>query len=137
MVPRQCELTYVNHIDLASHGWSHAELHRVLRLSSPVPASLPPPEAIHSRVQFRILGPGQEPLGRLHVEVVPGYSTKELTPIFVMTLTARGAPLSDSTEGILGFIDRGHDSLVKTFDLVTTPEMHKVWGRVHGSKSGN
>ena len=47
--------------------------------------------------------------------------------MLIMNLTARGAPLTDDLDGVLGFLDIGHEAIVTTFDAVTTSEMHTLW----------
>ena len=42
-----------------------------------------------------------EPIGRLDVAVEPSYRAEDDTPMFVLTLTARGRPLEESIEGLM------------------------------------
>jgi hypothetical protein len=44
------------------------------------------------------------------------------------TLTARGRPLASSLDGVLGFLDLGRASIVRTFAALRTPAMHREWG---------
>ncbi|MEN9667367.1 MAG: hypothetical protein RLZZ326_3730, partial [Planctomycetota bacterium] len=72
-----------------------------------------------------------EPIGRLHVAVEPSYRAEDDTPMFVVTLTARGRPLEESIEGVMKFLDLGRDWVVRMFATITTPEMHSLWERLH------
>jgi hypothetical protein len=51
-------------------------------------------------------------------------------PILVMNLTARGEPAEPTNEGVLSFVDRGREMIVRGFASITSPEMHKVWRRI-------
>ena len=51
-------------------------------------------------------------------------------PIFVLNLTARGEPLGDGVNGAFAFLELARDWIVKGFDELTRPEMHRVWERI-------
>ena len=70
-----------------------------------------------------------KPIGRLHVALESGYRNSDEEPIFILNLTARGAPRGDGIDGVLGFLDVGREWVVRGFASVTTPTMHKEWGR--------
>jgi hypothetical protein len=52
--------------------------------------------------------------------------------MFRFTLTARGQPLGTGLAGVLEFLDLGREWIVTGFDELTTPEMHRLWGRHNG-----
>jgi hypothetical protein len=68
-------------------------------------------------------------LGRLNVSVQPAYVNATREEILSMTLTARGEPLRADTDGVLDFLDMGHNWIVRGFTQLTTPKMHELWGR--------
>ena len=129
--PNQCEVTYVNHI-VAGRGWERpGQLPRVLKLCAgdllePMPGEL---EEIRMNGSFVIPGPGGGPAGRLRFVIEPGFRTSDGQPLFVMNLVARGQPTPGSVEGIMAFLDLGRKWIVNGFTALTTPEMHKIWGR--------
>ena len=66
---------------------------------------------------------------RLHLSIQSVYRLPDEVPMFLLSLTVRGAPLGDGLPGVLSFFDCGREWIVKTFATVTTSEMHKVWER--------
>lgn len=43
-------------------------------------------------------------------------------------MTARGRPTAESVEGVLAFLDLGHERAVRSFVDLTTDAMHELWG---------
>ena len=132
VAPVQCEVTYVNLI-LPGEIWSdHSELGKIVpsageRLSE---GFLPPPE--HSRyfTQYAILDDDGLPRGKLHVSIEPGRLMGEDSPMYLMTLTARGAPKDERRNSVISTMDIGHEWIVRGFTTLTSTEMHKEWGRI-------
>jgi uncharacterized protein (TIGR04255 family) len=126
-----CEVTYVNHI-LSSDIWhGHSELHKVIPSVTPKLSDnfLPLPEDMQLAARY-IIDTNKNPLGRLYVAIEPRFLTADMTPIFLMRLTARGAPEGPHHEGILKMLDIGHEWIVRGFTTLTSPEMHKAWRRI-------
>jgi uncharacterized protein (TIGR04255 family) len=129
VTPTQCEVTYVNHIVAGSRWTTHGQLDQVLRLASTThDGFLPTPEQIQVAASY-VISNEEESLGRLHVSAQPGALREDGTPIFVLNLTARGAPLAEGLEGALAFLDLGREWIVRGFAELTTTEMQDVWGR--------
>jgi uncharacterized protein (TIGR04255 family) len=121
----QCEVTYVNHIELGS-GWdSLGELYRVLTvLGQPAPRSfLPEPEMFVVNTRFVM----EEQMGRLHVSAQPAIRAHDRKQVLQLTLTARGAPAGSGIEHLLSWFDRGHDWIVNGFVDITAPQMQAIW----------
>lgn len=93
---------------------------------------LPQPEDSAIGARYRMLDLAGRPLGRLYVEVRPAYRVSDSKPIFVMNLTARGAPRPVSNERMFQLLDLQHEWIVRGFAAITTPSMHRVWGRTDG-----
>ena len=123
----QCEVTYVNHIEIGT-GWkSYGDTHKVISILSGKlgGAFLNEPESINLKTSY--LMPDKK--GRLHISVQPAirkYDTKEIIQV---SLTARGEPNSSNTKDILSCFDLGREWIVRGFTDFTTKEMHKTWGR--------
>lgn len=66
--------------------------------------------------------------GRLHVHARPAQTT-EGRPAIRLDLTARGQPEPGSVSGVLCRLDAARKAIVAVFTSITTPEMHKRWGR--------
>jgi uncharacterized protein (TIGR04255 family) len=122
--PNQSEVTYVNAIDTETHG----QLETVFRSWAPHRSSfLPPIEDAKFSCRFPIRTPGGEFVGRLHAEVQPAFRGSH--PIFLLNLTARGAPIGPGLEGALAFLDVGHEWIVRGFVDITAERMHQAWER--------
>ncbi len=121
----QCEVTYVNHI-VSGEGWgSQGDIHRIFTFWKQGMSSVPgSPEDVALQMRFPIRGDRNEPIGRLHVDVQPAFRTTDDQPMYVMNLTARGQYGSG-----MDFFDIGRRWIVETFDRLTTPEMHRIWGK--------
>ncbi len=128
--PTQCEVTYTNLIQPAGMWQHQGQLDQVFTVWEAPSGSLPPPEDGHFGVSFVIADDEQAPLGRLRVNVQPGRLRKDDSPIFRMDLTARGRAEGDGLDGVLRFLDRGHEWIVRGFTDLTTPAMHQAWGRI-------
>lgn len=130
--PTLCEVTYVNHIlgDGVWHG--HSELHKVIPSVTPRLSDdfLPLPEDMQFVARYIIRTEETTPLGRLYVTVEPRFLTANMAPIFLMRITARGAPQGAGSAGMLKMFDIGHEWIVRGFTNLTSPEMHKAWGRI-------
>lgn len=134
ITPTQCEITYVNHL-ISGEGWvDHGDLDKVLSMwrASYSEEYLPQPEDSAIGARYRMLDLAGRPLGRLYVEVRPAYRVSDSKPIFVMNLTARGAPRPVSNERMFQLLDLQHEWIVRGFAAITTPSMHRVWGRTDG-----
>ena len=129
IAPIQCEVTYVNHI-LAGEGWEKpSDLGEVTTLWAPGQSEsfLPDAEDVRLGARYVMADGAGNPLGRLYVNLEPGYRQK---PLLVLRLTARGRPDGQGMEGALRFLDRGHEWIVRGFASLTTPRMHAIWERV-------
>lgn len=122
----QCEVTYINHIELGL-GWTTlGEAHRVLTMLKPQDARRFLPEPENLALSIRYLMPDNR--GRLHVAAQPAIRRADGQQVMQLTLTARGKPDSSRIEDLAAWFDRGHDWIVNGFRDLTTPEMHDVWG---------
>jgi uncharacterized protein (TIGR04255 family) len=128
-VPNQCEVTYVNHVDLTP-GQTSGEPQQYLSPWSGKYSDgfLPVPESVEVAARYPILR-GGEPVGRLHITSSPVQSVQTGSWLFLLTLTARGRPATRDVEGVLDFLDLGREHVVRGFASVTTPDAHKTWGR--------
>ncbi len=130
--PNQCEISYINHIEPGDVWSTHGQLSQILTIWKHQYSDdfLSEPESIRTAVQHVFNDDGGDPLGRLHISTQPAFNVVENTPILVMNLTARGAPDRPTNEGVLSFLDRGREMIIRGFASITTPEMHKIWGRI-------
>lgn len=123
----QCEITYVNHIEIGLGWQDYAELNKVIAPWSGERSGrfLPNPE--RANMEMRYLLP--EKLGRLHISIFPAIRARDTKEVLQMNLVARGAPKSSKVEDILGWLDLGREWVVKGFTDITTQPMHTIWRR--------
>jgi len=125
--PIQCEITYVNPIPLQD-GPSPGRADRILKVVAPPIEMdfLPEPEGIGLRLVYLMHNEEGGPIGRLRVlgDPVLGLDRR---PLFMLQLAARGKPEGQTREGIMRFMDRGHEWIVRGFADLTTKEMHERW----------
>lgn len=134
----QCEITYINHIHTCEHWKSHRDIAAVLQGWNVDYEGLvgKPVESVNLSFAHALFDPArpEEFVGRLHVAIQSAFLAPDETgkerPIFVLTLTVRGRPADGD---VPGFLDAGRSAIVRTFDRITTPAMHQVWGKGHDS----
>ena len=125
VVPNQCEVSYINHIEAA--GWAQrGELHRVLSFWQRIGAmGLPDPEDATAALRF-VMEEGGTKLGRLHVSLKSAARRSDSKPVLVLEFTARGMPLSGDLKGALQFMDRGRDWIHTAFQALTSGDARSV-----------
>jgi uncharacterized protein (TIGR04255 family) len=120
----QCEVTYVSHI-IAGEGWvKRDEIEKIFTFSKQ-PFAEPYPgraEEVAYRARFPILGPNNEWIGRLHLDLQPAVSLSDNRQMYAMNLTARGMYGTG-----IEFFDIGRRWIVKSFEHLTTEHMHEIW----------
>ncbi len=128
--PNQCEVIYINHITADEVWKDHSDLGNVIPSWNPKYSDdyLWEPENIKLATQYIFNKPdSEEPWGRLYINIQPAFLIRDKQPIYTMTLTARGCPLTPDLNGILQFLDFGRENIVRGFTSFTSEEMHKMW----------
>jgi uncharacterized protein (TIGR04255 family) len=129
----QIEVTYLNQIQAGPVWQNHSELDKVITLYRSVPlddARSTVAEKALLKLSYTLYSEGQDkPNGRLHIDVGPANASPGNEPLFLVNLLVRGAPASNDKKAMLSFMNLARDRIVKTFDHITTPEMHAVWGK--------
>jgi uncharacterized protein (TIGR04255 family) len=122
----QWEVTYVNHI-MRGEMWSSLEEVGKIFKSFGVPAAAQPVrEADSLNVAWRyIIG---ENSGRLHV-VLNHVRTADNKEALRLQLVARGPLSSGSPDELRNCLNKGHESIVRTFAAITSSDAHKHWKR--------
>jgi uncharacterized protein (TIGR04255 family) len=127
LVPNQCEVTYVNILE----GLKPSDLPKLFAWVSGQTSDgyLGEPEAAELTLRYVLNDDTGHPWGRLHIVAAPAMRASDSTPVIRLAITARGAPTSNDLAGIMASLDAGHASVVRGFTSITTPEMHRAWGR--------
>jgi len=124
----QCEVTYVNHIELLE-GKNVAEtLDAVLTGWKLCTSDGWLTGAV--RGQFSASYPMPRGRGRLHVTAHPAFRVTDRKEIVRVDLTARGSPWLPDLDGVRAWLDLGHEWVVRGFVSITTPQVHELWGRI-------
>jgi uncharacterized protein (TIGR04255 family) len=129
LVPTQCEITYINHIESGLTWKSHSEASKIFRSvgASDMPGFLER-ENVRFNQSFVIHDDSNAQMGRLHISVQPALKADDRSPIYVLELTARGNPASPDLEGVEKFFNLGRQAINETFAAITSDEIHREWG---------
>ncbi|MBI3817454.1 MAG: TIGR04255 family protein [Planctomycetes bacterium] len=131
IVPNQSELTYINLIEVPDVENAHRVLSEITSFFNPQnsPTFGGPPES--AKLEWKYLMPmnASRHLGRLHISFRPVFLHNNNKTAYVLDLTARGAPKSADLDGVTDFLDLAHEWIVNGFDSITTPRMHRIWGK--------
>jgi uncharacterized protein (TIGR04255 family) len=128
----QCEVVYLNEVPahLASSAM-HGDPDPVIRMWKPLEEGLPGPAEDVKLVTRHRLTPDDRTQGaRLIVSLEPVVRVDSQLPVYLLSLTVRGAPAAGGIDAILGFLDLGHETIVRAFAGLTTADMHDEWGRL-------
>ena len=126
----QCEVTYINTIELPDRSNPHDQLQRITLLCGQPKM----PDQLHSEImsaQARyILEKDGQPFGRVYVNFSPVIRGSDLAPAVQLDITARGRPAAQSADAALNLLDSERKIVVRTFAAVTNSEMHRLWERI-------
>lgn len=129
--PNQCEVTYMNHFEVADTEGFAGAMARLFGHWQKFPEA---PESnldtVSTDLTFKLFGSDKDiPLGRLHVSIKPAY-LNDGRPIVVMQLVGRGRPINPDINGCLEFMDIARRGIVEMFTQLTSEEMHRHWERL-------
>lgn len=124
---KQCEVTYVNHIDVGQ-GWKTlADLPDVMgtRIGASTDNFLPPPETVNLVASYGM--PAEQ--GRLHVQLLPVIRHADAAESLQLTIIARGRPASSAIADLLQWLDLGREWVVRGFADFTSGTIQGLWQR--------
>lgn len=124
---RQCEVTYVNHID-RGEGWrSFGDLANVFSVwkGKTYCGFLPTPDLVSMQVFYPIKGQ----TGRLQIIVQPGIRQPDARQTLQVTITAMCKPASTRTSDLFDSLDLCRKWVVRGFEDFTSEKMHAIWGK--------
>ncbi len=124
---RQCEVTYVNHLERGSEWETLADLETIFPTWASRASSefLPAPDAVAMAVLYSM--PDEQ--GQLSIQLQQVIRNTDGKEILQLTLTARSGLASSDLQDILECLDRGQEWVVRGFTDFTSPEMHERWKR--------
>jgi len=129
--PNQCEISYINTIEIPGNEEIYASLERVTPLWTKRFAEPYPHELENSTVQSRfVLRDKGKPYGRAYVTFAPAMLMTQNRPVIRLEITIRGKPRDESIAEAFRLLDDERQVVVRTFAAVTTPEMWDIWERI-------
>jgi len=123
--PNVFELTYVNHLGIDGNVFPR-DLWNYLSFFSTTPRSTTQLES--SSVAMQIVWPLPNEHGILILDVKHGHRSENNKQVLVMELSARGKA-SDQSISLNDWFELAHDSIVTTFEALTTQTAHEIWGK--------
>jgi uncharacterized protein (TIGR04255 family) len=123
---RQCEVSYINHIEKGVEWKDFSELDSILTVWSGgvLNRTSLKPEDINIGIRYRL----PERMGRLHVLCEPAIRTTDYKEVLQLTLTARGVPESPDSKNVFEWFDIAQGLVREAFVDLTTEKMHEIWG---------
>jgi uncharacterized protein (TIGR04255 family) len=130
IVPNQCEVSYINQIELPPDQGPFEAFERLFGsfAKSLILQDLGRPEDARFLMRYVIRTGGDAPSGRLLVTATPAWKA-DGTHLIQLTLVARGKPASADLGGVSEFLKLGRRHIVRAFTELTSDEMHRVWDR--------
>jgi uncharacterized protein (TIGR04255 family) len=124
-----CEMSYVNPVVLGGPAELRPDLSRIVRRIANVQLSALPTTPINTTIveRFRVERTDGTPYAWFFVEIEPTV-TFEQGLAYGITLLMRGQPTQPGKAEVLDFFDDARSRIVQTFQDITTPEMHELWG---------
>jgi uncharacterized protein (TIGR04255 family) len=122
---KQCEVTYLNHIEDIDNFENLSEIFPSWKKNGKKTDFLPTPEAIAINLVYRI----PENRGRLHISMQPAVRHADLKRIIQLSLVARVLPKSSKRNDVLEALNLGHEWVVRGFTDFTSEKMHQIWER--------
>ncbi len=121
----QCEISYINHIPLEAkaHKTNAMDWLRFIQFHGGEP------EEFSMVFGKTIQASDGRPQGRLTTEAILVIDDKG-QKIIVLNLTARGAPVHQTSNSALEFLKLGREIIVNSFADITTDSAHAFWERV-------
>lgn len=119
-----CEVSYINHLDRGI-GWdSFSDLSVVFPTIGTFGGSfVGKPETVLANSTYVM--PSNE--GRLRVAIQPAVRQADGKEIIQLSITGICRPASTATEDLMSGLDYCREWVVRGFDDLTSPEMHKIW----------
>jgi uncharacterized protein (TIGR04255 family) len=124
----QSEISYVNTIDLPDGADPRGAIEQVTSVWKKLDSADRDLEDVLFRVRYLMRKSGV-PHARLHVALLPAIRTDTMAHVVRLDMTFRGKPDGEDLSSALMLLDEGRAAIVKAFAEMTTPDMHKHWGR--------
>lgn len=134
IVPNQCEISYLNHLN-KGEGWENiSDWEGVLKFCKDIRPKDSELEIDNYRntISYTIKGVDGIPYARFHVICERRFYVQTMEPVLYLELSVRGVPREANIEGIIDFMDKAREVIVDNFANMTEKKMHEIWGRNDG-----
>lgn len=128
-MPNQCEVTYINAIELPGDVHAHQHLDQVTPGWTPYDTSFDL-ESVNIQSRYVLRSSGQ-PIGRLYLSFAPAFLAINEEPIVQLEITARAKPTGETIADALGLLDEEHDAVLSAFEAAITPGLKQGWGATY------
>ena len=130
IIPVQCEMTYLNQIELGKPDEPLADVGSVLpdfQWRKLPGRFFGIPESFAWRTTF----PLPDQAGRLHITMQAGARRQDGIPLLLLDLTARGLAQEHSQGALWRWFDLAHEWIVRGFADLTSEELQRdSWNRI-------
>jgi uncharacterized protein (TIGR04255 family) len=124
---RQCEISYVNQIELEKKPGAPFELAEISPYLSFQKREdfLPPPDGVTLNTSYVI----PENRGRLYIGAQTLFRHSDAKEILQVSVTAKVIPVSQDYSEVMNALDLGHEWAARGFADFTSDKMHRLWER--------
>lgn len=130
--PNQCEVNYINSIELVDSDNPYSRLERITPLWTGRFAENYGNDIENTAIQSRfVLRQDGGPYGRVYVSFTPAVLPVENRSVVRLDITVRAKPREETLESAFDMLDQAREIVVRTFAAVTTPELWEMWGRTN------
>lgn len=128
--PNQCEMTYINHLNVTGDNIEPAEPGAFLNMWHLEDSYWDQPlEDLAFNMRFLMRNEPGEPIGRLTATLGTILKPPGETKILQLDLTVRGISAGEGLEPVIKFHQMAHRQIVRCFAAITTETAHKKWER--------
>jgi uncharacterized protein (TIGR04255 family) len=128
--PNQCEMTYINHLNVAGTEIGPADPSAFLKMWHLKESDWPEPlEDLAFNMRFLMHNESGEPVGRLTATLGTVLAMPPDKKILQLDLTVRGVFAGEGLQSIVSFHEAAHRKIVRCFAAITTETAHQKWER--------
>lgn len=128
--PNQCEMTYINHLNVATDGVASAEPGYFFNIWHLQESEWHEPlEDLAFNMRFLMRNKAGEPIGRLIATLGTLLTQNREKKILQLDLTARGVPIGEGLPAVKAFHEIAHRQIVTCFAGITSTAAQEKWER--------
>jgi uncharacterized protein (TIGR04255 family) len=130
IAPNQCEITYLNHLQVSDADDWWAQPGKAIGLLGDFQSTAgEKPEDARFQIRYVLNNKESNPNARLIISGEPLVSPQG-QKVLGLNLSVKGHPVEAELASVMTFFDTGHACIVQKFDAIATPYAQKLWERV-------